>query len=387
MNKIYLDNASTSFPKPKQVVGAMCSFMEQKGYNINRGGYEGAYESAQIVYETREKLCRLFDFSEIRNVIFTLNVTQSLNMILQGLLQKGDHIIVSAMEHNAVMRPVIQLEKKGIEFQRFPCTEEGSLMVSEMESCLRPNTKAVVITAASNVCGTTMPLALVGEFCKKNKLIFIVDAAQSAGVEEISMEKMQIDILAFTGHKSLLGPQGVGGFLIREEIVPLIPSIITGGTGSFSDQEETPIIMPDKYEAGTMNLPGIYGLHAALSFLEEVGVSKIKEREMKRTKEFLDGIDKIPGIRVIGKKGVEGRTAVVSIQSDFCDEATLAFRLDQEYGIMTRVGLHCAPNAHKTLGTFPRGTVRFSFGYFTTAMEIEAAIDAIQEICQSETSI
>ena len=386
MKKIYLDNASTSFPKPKQVVEAMCLFMEQEGYNINRGGYKGAYESAQIVYETREKLCRLFDFPEIQNVVFTMNVTQALNMILQGLLHKGDHIIVSAMEHNAVMRPLVQLNKKGIDFDRFPCREDGSLILDEMESCLKPTTKAVVITAASNVCGTTMPLKQVGEFCKKHQLIFIVDGAQTAGVEEISMKEMKIDILAFTGHKSLLGPQGVGGFLIREEVVPLIPSIITGGTGSFSDQEDTPTIMPDKYEAGTLNLPGIYGLHAALSFIEKIGIHKIKRIEMDRTKEFLEGINEIPDMRVIGKKGLEDRTAVVSIQSDFCDEATLAFRLDQEYGIMTRVGMQCAPNAHKTLGTFPRGTIRFSFGYFTTREEIKTVIEAIKEIYQSETA-
>lgn len=386
MDKIYLDNASTSFPKPKQVVDAMCSFMEKGGYNINRGGYAGAYESAQIVYETRQKLCRLFDFSENRNVIFTVNVTQALNMILQGLFRKGDHIIVSAMEHNAVMRPLVQLNKKGVDFDRFHCREDGSLIVEEMETCLKSNTKAVVITAASNVCGTTMPLEEISKFCKKNKLLFIVDAAQAAGVEEISMKELEIDILAFTGHKSLLGPQGTGGFLIREEVIPLMPSLITGGTGSFSDKEETPTIMPDKYEAGTMNLPGIYGLHASLTFIEEIGVRRIKEVEMARTKEFLEGLQEMPGIRIIGKKGIEDRTAVVSIQCDFCDEATLAFRLDQEYGIMTRVGLHCAPNAHKTLGTFPRGTVRFSFGYYTTTIEIQGAIQAIKDIYQSETA-
>lgn len=383
MDKIYLDNASTSFPKPIEVIDGVRDYMMQGGCNINRGGYHGAYESAQIVYETRERLCKLFDFKPVKNVVFTMNITMSLNIILNGLLKKGDHVLVSSMEHNAVMRPLVALEKKGVTFDRVPCNVQGELEFSKMEALVKPNTKAVVMTAASNICGTCMPIKEVGQFCKEKDLIFILDAAQLAGVEPISMKKMNIDILAFTGHKSLLGPQGIGGFLIREELVEQIPSLITGGTGSFSDSEETPKVMPDKYEAGTLNLPGIHGLYHALDFIDKTGIENIKKVEMERTKEFIDGVKEIPGIRLIGKDSVKGRTAVVSLQCDFCDEATLAFLLDQNYHIMTRVGLHCAPNAHKTLGTFPRGTVRFSFGYFTTSEEIQKAIDAIKEIKKS----
>lgn len=377
--KKYLDNASTSFPKPEGVVEAMTQYMSQMGCNINRGGYADAYESAEVVFDTRCKLCKLFDFDIHRNVVFTMNVTEALNMIIKELLLPGDHCLVSAMEHNAVMRPLVQMTQKGVTFDRFPCNEQGELIIDQMEECLRENTKAVIMTSASNVCGTMMPLKEVGEFCKRHHLIFVVDAAQAAGVEPISMKEMNIDILAFTGHKSLLGPQGTGGFLIREEFVSQMPALIAGGTGSFSDSEQTPTIMPDKYEAGTMNVTGIYGLHGALTYLEKVGISTIRDHELAMTQRFIDGMEFIEGIRVIGKKDIKGRTAVVSIQCDFCDEATLAFELDHTYDIMTRVGLHCAPNAHKTLGTFPRGTIRFSFGFATTTEEVDAAVEAIED--------
>lgn len=380
MKKIYLDHAATSFPKPECVKKAVVDYMTNIGVNVNRGGYESAYNTASIVYETRKQLCELFDFPKCENVIFTENITYALNFILKGLLKSGDHVLVSSMEHNAVMRPLIQLEKQGVTFSRISCEKDGELMVDTMESFVKKNTKAVVMTSASNVCGTHMPLEKVGQFCKEHGLIFIVDSAQTAGVFPISMTKMGIDVLAFTGHKGLLGPQGIGGFLVKDEVANKMEPLITGGTGSLSDSEETPDFLPDKFEPGTLNLPGIFGLHASLDYLKEIGLSTIQEKEMRLLKQLLEGLGTIKGVRIIGKDGIENRSAVVSIQCDFMDEAELSFVLDQEYGIMTRVGMHCAPNAHKVLGSFPRGTVRFSIGYGTEKEDVDAVIQALKKL-------
>lgn len=380
MKKIYLDHAATSFPKPECVKKAVVDYMTNIGVNVNRGGYESAYNTASIVYETRKQLCELFDFPKCENVIFTENITYALNFILKGLLKSGDHVLVSSMEHNAVMRPLIQLEKQGVTFSRISCEKDGELMVDTMESFVKKNTKAVVMTSASNVCGTHMPLEKVGQFCKEHGLIFIVDSAQTAGVFPISMTKMGIDVLAFTGHKGLLGPQGIGGFLVKDEVAKEMEPLITGGTGSLSDSEETPDFLPDKFEPGTLNIPGIFGLHASLGYLKEVGLSTIQEKEMGLLKQLLEGLREIKGVHIIGKDGIENRSAVVSIQCDFMDEAELSFVLDQEYGIMTRVGMHCAPNAHKVLGSFPRGTVRFSIGYGTEKEDVDAVIQALKKL-------
>lgn len=386
MKKIYMDQAATSFPKAPGVIEAMIDFMSQVGTNINRGSYENAYETAEIVYETRELLCKLFDFTPLtdnaKNVIFTPNITYALNFIIKGYLKTGDHVLVSSMEHNAVMRPLVQLQKdRGITFDRIPCTKEGELQIEVIESMIQKNTKAIIMTHGSNVCGTLMPIKEVGEIAHRYGLKFIVDSAQTAGTFPISMGDMHIDALAFTGHKGLLGPQGIGGFLITDEMADQMTPLVTGGTGSISDTEETPTFLPDKFEAGTLNLPGIMGLHRSLNFLEEVGIDQICEKELKLTQQFIDGVSKIEGIRIIGKTTCENRSAVVSLQTDNLDEAILAFRLDQEYQIMTRVGIHCAPNAHKTLGTFPEGTIRFSFGHSNTEEEVNYATKSIKEIC------
>lgn len=385
MNRIYLDQAATSFPKGEGVPEAMAEYMTKVGVNINRGSYEAAYETAGVVYETREMLCRLFDFGALpeqaKNVVFTANITYAMNMLIKGFLKEGDHVLVSAMEHNAVMRPLVQLQKAGrISFDRIPCNARGELLLDQMEKLIRENTKAVIMTHASNVCGTLLPLEEVGCLAKKHGLYFIVDSAQTAGVFPISMKKMQIDALAFTGHKGLLGPQGIGGFLITDDLAEKVEPLVTGGTGSISDTEDTPEFLPDKFEAGTMNLPGIVGLHRALEYLEETGIDNIREKECHLTGQFISGLKKIPGVRLIGKEDMEGRTSVVSIQCEKADEAVLAFELDNRYHIQTRVGMHCAPNAHKTLNTFPEGTIRFSFGYRNTEQEVETALRAIREI-------
>ncbi len=385
MKKIYMDYAATSFPKPNCVIDAVVQYMQSNGTNSNRGNYADAYKTASVIYETRKKLCKMFDLSEGEHVVFTQNITYALNMILKGLLKKGDHVLVSSMEHNAVMRPLVQLQKEGVSFSRIPCTTKGELLVEEMEPLLQNNTKAVVLTAASNVCGTMMPLKEVGKVCKKHNLIFIVDSAQIAGIFPISMEEMHIDVLAFTGHKGLLGPQGIGGFLMREHIANVMKPLITGGTGSLSDSEEVPEFLPDKFEAGTLNIPGIYGLHASLSYLEEVGMEIIRQKEEERLSQLLEGLRTIDGITIFGKGTIKDRVSVVSIQTDWMDEGELAFVLDEQYGIMTRVGMHCAPNAHKTLGSFPRGTLRFSIGYQTTKEEIEMVIEALKKIKETQS--
>ena len=380
MKTLYFDSAATSFPKPNCVIEAVTDYMVNYGTNVNRGSYETAYGTAQVVYETREKLCSLFDFPNCDHVVFTENITYALNMILKGYLKSGDHVLVSAMEHNAVMRPLVQLEKKGICFSRIPCTSKGDLIVEEMEALLKDNTKAVIMTSASNVSGTKMPLREVGQFCRNHHLTFIVDSAQEAGIFPISMKEMCIDVLAFTGHKGLLGPQGIGGFLVSEEVAKQMEPLITGGTGSISDSEETPDFLPDKFEAGTMNLPAIFGLHASLSYLEKIGIETIQKKEQALTKLFLEGITSIQGISVIGHEDMENRGPVVSLQCDFMDEAELAFLLDNEYHVMTRVGMHCAPNAHKVLGSFPRGTIRFSFGYELGEEEVKSVLKILKEL-------
>ena len=384
MDAIYLDNASTTFPKPKAVPEAMYHYMTRSGSNINRGCYDRAYAVEELVYETRQMLCSLFGGEDCRNVAFTKNVTESLNVILKGLLKPGDHVLVSSMEHNAVMRPLVQLEKQGISFSRIPCRRDGNLILEEMAPLVKKETRAVVMTHASNVCGTMMPYEQVGAFCRERGLLFIADTAQTAGVWPLDMERMKIDALAFTGHKGLLGPQGIGGFLLSEKLLPQMESLIAGGTGSISHTEVMPDFMPDRFEAGTMNLPGIVGLHAGLGWIRETGMEQIRSHELALTRQFLEGLKSMDPyekrLRVVGKKDTEGRTGVVSVQTVRRELAQTAYELDVQYGIMTRVGLHCAPSAHQTLGTFPTGTIRFSFGWWNTREEVALALQALDEL-------
>ena len=383
MDKIYLDNGATSFPKPKEVIDAVFEYMTSCGVNINRGGYQAAYDVAGTVLATREQLQHMFNAVDCRNVVFTKNITESLNVILKGFLKPGDHILCSSIEHNAVMRPLVQLSKVGVEFDRIPANERGEMDVDAIQGLIKPNTACIVTTHASNVFGTINPIKEIGEIAYKNGLKFIVDSAQTAGILPIDMQEMHIDALCFTGHKSLLGPQGIGGFILDQDMVNRIEPIISGGTGSISHSEETPTFMPDRFEAGTMNLPGILGLHAGLTWIENRGIDNICKHELGLTQQFLDGIQPLVDtgkIKVFGMPGIEGRVGVVSIQTVNTDPADAAFRLDMEYGIMTRVGLHCAPYAHKVFGTYPTGTIRFSFGNFNTEDDVKAAIKALNEI-------
>ena len=385
MERIYFDNASTSFPKAEGVAEAVYHYLKDCGCNINRGGYDEAYQAEETVLRTRQQLTELFHGPDCRNVVFTRNITESLNVLLKGFLKAGDHVLVSAMEHNAVMRPLIQLTEQGVSFDRIPCMADGTLDVSAMDRLLRENTRAVVMLHASNVCGTLMPIETVGAFCHAHGLRFILDTAQTAGVFPIDMEAMHIDALAFTGHKGLLGPQGIGGFILQPDMVPLVQPLIAGGTGSISHEEQMPSFMPDRFEAGTMNLPGIMGLHAALRWLEQETIDAVRSHELELTERFLSGALDIPHLRVIGRQDIAERAGVVSVVPENADPALAADALGREYGIMVRVGLHCAPNAHKTLGTFPTGTIRFSFGRWNTPQQVDTALSALRELCGRTT--
>ncbi|MBC7087993.1 MAG: aminotransferase class V-fold PLP-dependent enzyme [Tissierellales bacterium] len=380
MNKIYLDNAATSFPKAPGVSDSMKYYIDNIGTNINRGGYSEQYKAEEIVFDTREILRELFNGEDSANCIFTQNITQSLNTVIKGYLKHGDHVIVSSMEHNAVMRPLVQLEKKGINFTRVMCDEYGRLNALDIEMAIKKDTRLVVLTHASNVSGTILPIKEVGEICEKHGIKFIVDTAQTAGCIELDMKENKIDVLAFTGHKGLMGPQGIGGFLVSNNMANEIEPLISGGTGSMSDSEEIPSFMPDKFESGTLNIPGIFGLNEALKFMNRIGISNIYNKEMNMAKRFIEGLNEIDRLKIIGLKGIEGRVSTISIDCIYQDNAIVSHRLDSEFNIMTRCGLHCAPSAHKTLGTFPQGTIRFSIGYHNTIEEIDEALVALKKI-------
>ena len=383
MDYIYLDNASTSFPKAPTVATAMSDYITNRGININRGSYALAYDVEDTIYTTRQRLNTLFNGHDPSHVVFTQNVTMSLNMVIKGLLKAGDHVLVSSMEHNAVMRPLTQLLDKGITFDIIPCDKTGSIQLESMDSLIRPNTVAMIINHASNVCGTIQSLESIGPICKAHNLQFIVDAAQTAGVIPIDVKACHIDALCFTGHKGLLGPQGIGGIILTKEMAQTLTPLIAGGTGSFSHLETMPTHMPDAFESGTLNLPGIIGLNEGLAYIESQGMENIHNHELALTQAFLEGLQSIDGINIVGKQNIQDRTAVVSITIDGMDPANIAYELESTYHIMTRVGLHCAPRAHQTLRTYPEGTVRFSFGYANTHKDVESTLSALNTIVKS----
>ena len=378
--KIYFDNGSTSWPKAPGVAASMSELLKNGAFNINRGNYEGAYELESQVLMTRMQLARLFHAPDSRCVIFTPGITYSLNVLIKGLLKPGDHVLVSSLEHNAVMRPLCQLSDQGIHYSVIPAEPDGTTHPESVEKLIRPNTKAVIMLHASNVCGTILPIREIGDICNRRHLFFAVDTAQSAGSIDINMQECNIDFLAFTGHKGLLGPQGIGGFLISDALDSELTPLIAGGTGSLSDSLLMPDYLPDKYESGTLNLPGIIGLHAALSYLEEIGLDSIHHKKMELTRYFLENICDIPQAQIAGKSSLKDLLAVFSIDFPEYDNAQIAFALEQDYGIMTRVGLHCAPMAHQTLKTMPQGTVRFAFSHFNTTEEIDDCVAGLREL-------
>lgn len=381
MKQVYLDNAATSFPKAPGVSQAMADYLERVGCNISRGGYQPAYDAAQTVLEVRESLSRLLGAPGGRNVIFTPGATYSLNFLLKGLLRPGDRVVTSPMEHNAVLRPLTQLERQGAEIDYLPCTETGELCLEQVADHLTPDTRALVLTHASNVSGTVFPLAEVGALCRARGIFFLVDAAQTAGVLPIDMAAMGIDGLALPGHKGLLGPQGIGVLALTNSLAQALEPLVSGGTGSLSESLEMPPFLPDRLEAGTLNLPGIFGLGAALRYLESEGPA-LRERERRLAGHLWARMMELEedGLRVLGSRDPDRRTGVVSIDFLHADNGEMAFRLEQEYGLQTRCGLHCAPLAHRTLGSFPQGAVRFSVGPFTTFAELDYAQGAVYEL-------
>lgn len=378
--KIYFDNGSTSWPKAPGVQEAVSELLKNGAFNINRGNYAGAYEVERVVLETRDQLVQLFHGTDSRNVIFTPGITYSLNYFIKGFLKNGDHVLVSGLEHNAVMRPLEQMKLAGVDYDIVPVDEEGNLDPEDLRERIRINTKAVIMTHASNVCGTVVPIREIGSICKEYGLFFAVDTAQSAGTLPVDMQECQIDFLAFTAHKGLLGPQGIGGFLISERLDKKMEPYIAGGTGSQSDSLLMPDYLPDKYESGTMNLPGIIGLHASLDYIREQGLKAIHDKKMELTEYLLNEVKRIPQVRIVGRKDVQDRVAVVSLDFLTIDNAVAAFELEQECGVMTRVGLHCAPAAHQSLHTFPQGTVRFAFSASNTFSEIDRCVEGILKI-------
>lgn len=382
MSTIYLDNAATSFPKPPVVAQAMLRYMNEVGASINRGVYASAQDAGMTALLLREELCRLFGHNDPTHCILTPGNTVGLNMILRGWLKPGDHCLVSSMEHNAVMRPLRDLEAAGVSFDRVACSETGFLDPEDIRRQIRPNTRLVLLAHGSNVSGAVQDAPAVGRICREYGIPFALDAAQTAGHWEINFEDWGLSALSVPGHKGLMGPSGIGALLLSPEFARELTPIITGGTGSSSDLEVQPTYMPDRFESGTLNLPGIYGLQAAVAYIAQMGVTAMREHESYLTGRLLEQLRDIPQIRLAGSWELTNRVGVISVDFQGVDNAQAAMRLEQEYGILTRCGLHCAPSAHRTLNTFPQGTVRFSPGWFTTAEEINAAACAIAEIAR-----
>jgi cysteine desulfurase family protein len=380
MEIIYFDNAATSWPKPPQTIAAMQNYMQNIGGSPGRSGHRLSIEAARIVFDAREKLAQLFNVADPLRIVLTGNATEGLNIAIFGLLKSGDHVITSGMEHNSVMRPLRVLESRGVGITVVPCDVDGLIDPANITKAIKKNTRAIFITHASNVTGTVMPLSDIGRIAREHNLYFCVDAAQTAGCYPIDVVGMNIDLLAFTGHKALFGPSGTGGLYIREGLEKSIAPICVGGTGSRSEVEEQPDFMPDRFEAGTPNTVGIAGLLGGVEFILSKGVAQIKNKEEKLVRMFMDGVSVLPGIILCGQKAVALRTPVVSFNIDGMDPAALALELDERFGIMSRSGLHCAPAAHKTIGTYPKGTVRFSFSYFNTEEQIISSIEALRKI-------
>lgn len=375
---IYMDNAATSWPKDTAMLAAMTEYLTAAGGNPGRSGHSMSAAAARIVFNARESIAGLFGLAEPERVVFTKNATESLNTILFGMLKPGDHVITSSMEHNAVMRPLRRLEQAGVALTAVACDHTGQIDPDYVRRAITTKTKLVVMTHASNVAGTILPIAEVGRIAKEAGVLYAVDAAQTAGSEDINMTDSAIDLLAFTGHKGLGGPQGTGGLLLAPGVE--VPPLLFGGTGSQSESEYQPDFLPDRLESGTINAIGIAGLGAAINSLQSVGLENIRLHKRQMMQAFLDGLNNIDNIEIYGAKQPQYNAGVISlnIRGVVCSETGLV--LDRLFGILTRTGLHCAPAAHKTMGTFPQGTVRFSIGRFTTLAEINETLAALGEI-------
>lgn len=377
---IYFDNAATSFPKPDMVYEEIMRAMKEYGANPGRSGHRLALESSRGIFNTREMISKVFNIKDIMNIIFTFNGTEGLNIGIKGSLKPGDHVITTSMEHNSVLRPIKWLEKFGVENTIVKADNMGRIKVSNIENAIKPNTKLIVVTHMSNLTGTIMPIYEIGQVAKTREITFMVDVAQSAGVCPIDVEKMNIDILAFPGHKGLLGPQGTGGMYISKKLN--LPEIYQGGTGSSSHSLIQPEIMPDRYESGTLNAPGIIGLGTGVGYILDRGIDNIKKFGEELTIHFLEEIQKIKDIKIYGPMNIEEQGSVVSLNIGDRDSSEISYILNEKYNIAVRPGMHCAPLAHETIGTMKQGTVRFSFGLFNTHEEIEFSIKALKKIAK-----
>lgn len=376
---IYLDNAATTFPKPQEVYDRIVEVMTQYSANPGRSGHSLALEAGRIIYDSREIVANFFNVKDPMQVAFTHNTSDALNMGIKGVLKQGDHAITTTMEHNSVLRPLKTLADKGIiELTIVECETDGTLDLNKLQESIKDNTRLIVTTHASNVSGAIFPIGEIGKITEERDIVYIVDAAQSAGVYEIDVEKMNIDILCFAGHKGLLGPQGTGGIYVSPKLH--LDTIIEGGTGSQSALLTQPEMMPDRLETGTPNTAGIAGLAAGIEFINKVGIDNIREHEDMLAEKFINGLKEMDIVKIYGPEDMSKRTSVVSINIGEEDSSEVGYILNSVFDIGTRPGLHCAPLSHKTMGTFEQGTVRFSFGYFNTEEEVDMALGAIEEI-------
>jgi cysteine desulfurase / selenocysteine lyase len=378
---IYLDHAATSWPKPREVINAMADFLERAGGNPGRAGHRLSIEAGRIVYNVRETLAEFFNASDPLQIIFTANATQAINLCLYGILRPGDHVITSSIEHNSVMRPLRNLESRGIDLSVVPCARDGSMDPAAIIHAMRPSTRIIAVTHASNVTGTILPIAEIADAAHQAGALLLVDAAQTAGILPIDVQAMGIDFLAFTGHKGLQGPQGTGGLVIGNRVrIDAMEPLWRGGTGSRSEFEIQPEDLPDRFESGTANGPGIAGLGAGVHCIMKRGIEGIRAQEIELTRQLIEGIESVDGITLYGPADPACRTSIVSFTAAGHHVSEIGLRLDEEFGILSRVGLHCSPAAHHTIGTFPGGTVRFALGLQTTREDISLAIEAVKSI-------
>lgn len=376
---IYFDNAATTLYKPQSVIDAVVQAMTTAG-NAARGTHAGSLAASRTVYDARVKIAQFFHCSRADHVVFTANSTEALNIAISGTLGKGDHIISTDLEHNSVLRPLYYLEKQGAALSFVHADRKGCIDYADFETLIRSDTKAIVCTHVSNLTGNALDLERIGAIAKAHQLLFIVDASQSAGCLDVDMERMQIDILCFTGHKGLMGPQGTGGLCIREGVE--IRPFKRGGSGIHSYDREQPVSYPTRLEAGTLNSHGIAGLSAAVDYIRKIGIHMIQEKEQELMWRFYDGIHNIPGITIYGDFSTKNRAAILSLNIKGYDSGTVSDILSEEYDIATRSGAHCAPRMHQALGTVETGAVRFSFSWFNTREEVDIAIEAIREIAE-----
>ena len=376
---IYMDNAATTMHKPQEVIDAVVSAMSSMG-NAGRGASEAALSASRVIYDTREGLAKLFGAENARQIAFTSNSTESLNIAIKGILNPGDHVITTVLEHNSVLRPLYEMEEKGTELSVIGCDEKGMPDIASMEAAIKENTKMIICTNGSNLTGNYVDVAAIGKMAHKHGLIFAVDASQTAGVFPIDVQKMDIDILCFTGHKGLLGPQGTGGIYVKEGIQ--VRPLKTGGSGIQTYSKEHPVQMPTALEAGTLNGHGIAGLHAALGYLEKTGIDNIRKKEENLMWRFYNGVKDVPGVKIYGDYSQKERCAIVTLNIGDYDSSEVSDELLMEYDISTRSGGHCAPLMHEALGTVEQGAVRFSFSHYNTEEEVDTAIRAIRELAE-----